>query len=189
MTLRKRIRQANVPQSLGGFGGYMIFALARLAAVGALCAGTIVSAQNAPSPSTGPDILIGHWTYRSFVNRAEHVDDINDLLFAEAELVFEKAAFGQIKGTLNMGSAGSLSLSGAAAYGNPFSLRFQGVGKAQGSPSEGWIYDYIGWYVPAWPNGIDQKPVVVGSVIRTAAHSNGQAKAGVVASFIAVKRD
>ena len=145
--------------------------------------------EPAPSPVPGSDIFVGHWTYRSFLNRAEHVDDINQLLFAEAELVFEKASSGEVKGALNMGETGSLTIKGTVVNGNPVSFRFQGVGEIAGSPSRGWVYDYIGWYVPTWPNGVDQKPAIVGSVIRTVAHSNGQAKAGVVASFIATKRD
>ena len=45
------------------------------------------------------------------------------------------------------------------------------------------------WLIPAWPNSVDQRPSIVGSVIRTVPHSNGQFKAGEVASFIAVKKD
>ncbi len=152
-----------------------------------LVAGSLSGQENSPF-SVGHDPFVGHWTYRSFLNRAEHDDDINNLLFGEAELIFERASLGEVKGALNLGDAGSLTLRGAVAYGNPFSIRFQGVGKASGSPSEGWVYDYVGWYVPSWPNGVDQKPAIVGSVIRTVPHSDGRAKAGVVASFIAVKR-
>src|ERR1700741_2916946 len=136
--------------------------------------------------------LIGTWTYRSWINNPTPVDveppdkkceKLTELLFAEAELVLEEAPFGQIKGKLNMGADGTLTIFGSAAYGSPFNVRFQGVGKDQGSPSEGWVYDYIGWLIPAWPNGVDQKAAIVGSVIRTVPHSNGQAKAGKVASF------
>jgi hypothetical protein len=52
-----------------------------------------------------------------------------------------------------MGSTGFLTLFGSVGYGPPFSVRFQGVGREEGSPSEGWVYDYIGWLVPgqmAW---------------------------------------
>ena len=57
-----------------------------------------------------------------------------------------------------------------------------------------WIYDYIGWLVPAWPNsdGRLQRDAIVGSVVRTIPHSNGQggtSPAGVVASFYAVRVD
>jgi hypothetical protein len=140
----------------------------------------------------------GKWTYRSWINDPEPVDvtppekkadRMAKLLFAEAEFVLESAPVGQIKGKLDMGSYGTLSILGSVGYGTPFSIRMQGVGKDKGSPSEGWVYDYIGWLVPSWPNGVDQRPAIVGSVIRTVPHSNGQAKAGVVASFIAVRKD
>lgn len=62
--------------------------------------------------------------------------------------------------------------------------RFQGVGMVGG---EQWIYDYEGYLIPDWPNGIGQVPAIVGSVIRTIPHSGGTAKAGVVASFYAVR--
>ncbi len=63
-------------------------------------------------------------------------------------------------------------------------------GKVAGSiGGERWVYDYLGYLVPDWPTGIGQRSAIVGSVIRTVAHSNGQATAGFVASFIAVKQD
>lgn len=58
---------------------------------------------------------------------------------------------------------------------------------------EQWVYDYIGYVVPPWPNGIDQRPAIVGSVIRTIPHSGGQPgtlnPAGVVASFYAARSE
>ena len=54
-----------------------------------------------------------------------------------------------------------------------------------------WAYDYTGYLVPHWPNGVGQVPAIVGSVIRTLPHSAGPGKiapAGVVASFYAVRR-
>ena len=62
--------------------------------------------------------------------------------------------------------------------------RFQGSGTIGGEP---WVYDYTGYLVPVWPHGVDQTDAIVGSVVRTVAHSNGQAEAGCVASFIAVR--
>ena len=142
--------------------------------------------------------LIGNWTYRSWINDPERVDAaptdkicerLKKLLFAEATLTIEDVSGGELRGKLDMGESGTLTLFGSVGYGSPFSVRFQGVGKGIGSPSEGWVYDYIGWLVPVWPNGVDQKPAIVGSVVRTVPHSNGQAKAGKVASFVAVKQD
>ena len=87
-----------------------------------------------------------------------------------------------------MGSNGFLTHFGSVGYGSPFSVRFQGVGREKDSPSEGWVYYYIGWLVPPWPDGVDQRPAIVGSIVRTVPHSNGQAKAGKVAAFVAVKQ-
>ena len=84
------------------------------------------------------------------------------------------------------GPGWSLALKGARAYGNPMYVRFQGVGIVSG---EKWIYDYEGYLVPDWPNGVDQVPAIVGSVIRTIPHSGSQPNtvhpAGVVGSFYA----
>jgi hypothetical protein len=38
-------------------------------------------------------------------------------------------------------------------------------------------------------NGVDQRPAIVGTIVRTLTHTNWQELAGVTASFIAVKRD
>jgi hypothetical protein len=139
----------------------------------------------------------GVWTYRSWINNPEPVEAdgdsketcrrLSELLFAEAELVLEDGEPGIVRGRLNMGKIGSLTISGSAGYGNPFSIRFQGVGMDSDSPSKGWIYDYVGWLVPLWPAGVDQRRAIVGSVVRTVQH--GQAKPGKVASFVAVKHD
>ena len=92
-----------------------------------------------------------------------------------------------LQGTIG-GPGWSLALKGARQYGNPMHARFQGVGIVNG---EQWIYDYDGYLVPDWPNGVDQIPAIVGSVIRTIPHSGGQPgtvnPAGVVCSFYAVK--
>jgi len=49
-------------------------------------------------------------------------------------------------------------------------------------------YDDSGYPVPVWPNGVDQVPAIVGSVVRTEPHQPN-AEPGHVASWIAVKRD
>jgi len=138
------------------------------------------------------DPFAGQWTYRSFINDPQEVGDDPQkalaLIFGEGQLTIEEAGFGDFKGVVSFGAAYVLDLKGWAAYGTPFTARFQGVGR-KGTQAEGWVYDYLGYLVPNWPNGIDQRAAIVGSVIRTVPHSNGQAKAGYVASFVAVKRD
>ena len=136
--------------------------------------------------------FVGNWTYRSFVNDPEEVG--NDpqkalaLIFGEGLMTIEEADFGDFKGTLSFGEQYILDLKGWIGYGAPFIARFQGVGRA-GTQAAGWVYDYLCYLVPNWPNGVDQRAAFVGSVIRTVPHSNGQAKAGYVASVVAVKRD
>jgi hypothetical protein len=136
------------------------------------------------------DPFAGQWTYRSFINDPNEVGDDAQkalaLIFGEGQLTIEESRFGDFKGVVSFGESYILDLKGWAAYGTPFTARFQGVGR-KGTQAEGWIYDYLGYLVPNWPNGVDQKAAIVGSVIRTVPHSNGQAKAGYVASFIAVK--
>jgi hypothetical protein len=68
-------------------------------------------------------------------------------------------------------------------------VRFQGKGIVSG---EMWVYDYIGWLVPTWPNSDStlQRDAIVGSVVRTVPHKSGgggENPAGAVASFYAVR--
>ena len=53
-----------------------------------------------------------------------------------------------LSGTIG-GPGWSLALHGSFGYGSPMQVRFQGKGLVGG---EEWIYDYIGWLVPVWPN-------------------------------------
>jgi len=129
-----------------------------------------------------PKDITGKWLYRSFVNNANPDEDPE--LFGQGELTFLPSDFGQLVGDFDFGQWGKMTVKGTAYFGNPFQLRFQGKG-VKGTGAEDWVYDYIGYYIPNWVEGIDQMPAIVGSVIRTEPH--GQAKAGVVASFIMVK--
>jgi hypothetical protein len=140
-------------------------------------------AANAPEQ----DPLLGSWTYRSLLNNPDAAVEFNKLRFGVATLTFQKTAMGEIKGTIG-GTGWSLELKGNRGYGNPFDVRFQGKGKVG---DEIWTYDYIAYLVPAWPNGDGQRPAIVGSVIRTAPHSDGAggiSPAGFVGSFVAVKQ-
>lgn len=131
--------------------------------------------------------FVGSWTYRSFLNDPDVNKAFSDLEFGRGTIVIEEARMHSLKGMIG-GAGWSLTLKGARAYGNPMHARFQGVGIVNG---EQWIYDYVGYLVPDWPNGVDQIAAIVGSVIRTIPHSGGQpgtvSPAGVVCSFYAVK--
>jgi hypothetical protein len=133
--------------------------------------------------------FVGKWTYRSFLNDPDVNTDFDKLEFGRGTIVIKGGPMELLTGTIG-GSDWSLALHGSRAYGSPMQVRFQGKGIVSGAE---WIYDYIGWLVPVWPNSdsTKQRAAIVGSVTRTIAHpsNGGTAPAGVVASFYAVKMD
>lgn len=138
--------------------------------------------------SQNPNIgsLVGKWSYRSFLNNLDLSIAFNDLKFGSGTITIANAPMGVLAGTI--GDTGwSLDLSGSINYGDPYCVRFQGKGVVGG---EEWIYDYLGYVVKPWPNGVDQVPAMVGSIVRTIPHSGSSpgttSPAGVVASWIAV---
>lgn len=130
--------------------------------------------------------FIGKWSYRSFLNDPDLKKDPKDLLFGSGTLEFTAAPMGQVAGSIG-GQGWKLTLEGWVTFGNPPTIRFQGKGMV--SKAE-WIYDYNGYYVTHWPNGVNQVEAIVGSVIRTIPHPSGKkiAPAGVVVSFYAVRQ-
>lgn len=129
--------------------------------------------------------LAGKWSYRSFHNNPDLSVPFNDLAFGAGALVIEEPSEGRIGGSLG-GSGWSLALEGAFLTGDVPGVRFRGSGKIG---EETWVYDYHGFAAPAWPDGVNQRPAIVGTIIRTVPHSGGQAEAGYTASFIAVRQD
>jgi len=144
------------------------------------------------------EFLSGVWTYRSFLNKEEEVDDFNAIRFGQCEMTFEKMGRGpeQLRGQLAFRSDPvqqddpRLTLLGSIQAGTPDLVRFEGRG-VPGTAADGWIYNYIAYFVPFWPDGVHQKAALVGSVIRSVPHGDGAGgtrPAGVVGSFVAVKR-
>jgi hypothetical protein len=131
----------------------------------------------------------GTWTYRSLLNDPDVNTDFKDLEFGRGTLTLAASSSTTLGGTIG-GPGWSLDLHGSIGYGSPGQVRFQGKGIVGG---EQWIYDYIGWLVPVWPNSTDtlQTAAIVGSVVRTIPHSGSGpgtvSPAGVVASFYAVR--
>jgi len=147
--------------------------------------------------------FVGSWSYRSFLNDPDLSKDSNvtQLLFGDGTLEITAPASEKLGGTIggSLSPTGNwlLNLRGSIGYGSPSQVRFQGVGVVNG---EEWIYDYIGWLVPVWPNSTDllERAAIVGSVVRTVPHhgtnDDGTMNstihpAGVVASFYAVRAD
>jgi len=131
--------------------------------------------------------LDGLWTYRSFLNDPDLATGFDKLEFGRGTIEVVAAPMGVFRGRI-FDTGWDLELAGSIGYGTPWSVRFQGTGIVGG---EQWVYDYIGWLVPAWPNGVLQRPAITGSVVRTIPHSGGGpgtvAPAGVVCSFYAVR--
>jgi hypothetical protein len=136
-----------------------------------------------------PNDIVGGWHYRSFLNNPQKVSDLNTLLFGEGDFTFDESPAGQLVGTGDFGGGDTVKFQGSVTHGSLITIRFQGAGT--GSGNSDWLYDYLGVFVPAWPNGAGQVPAIVGSVVRSAPHSSGSggiAQAGKVGSFIAVKK-
>ncbi len=137
------------------------------------------------------NIFAGSWAYRSFYNDPDlTITDLSALELGQGTIVFSDAASGVVAGTIG-GPGWTLNLHGSATYGFPSQVWFQGTGIVGG---EEWIYAYVGWMVPVWPNSTDtlQRAAFVGSVTRVIAHSNGSggtSPAGVVGSFYACRAD
>src|SRR5262245_5786673 len=149
----------------------------------------------APALAPSSSMLAGKWTYRSFHNDPVPVADNPDtaaqkalaLIFAEAVFTFEVPTNTTLKGGIDW-PGGGLDLQGTIrpdGVGVETIVEIVGTGRPS-SNTAGWEYDYRGQLAYQWPNGVNQVPALVGSVIRAKPH-NG-APAGYVASFIAVKR-
>jgi hypothetical protein len=140
--------------------------------------------------ANGP-ALAGKWTYRSYINSTDLVSDGDGalaLIFGQGVFTFVTPSSTTVQGTLDMGSGLVLDLQGTVEAGGgnaPATIAIVGTGRA-GTPTDGWEYDYRCYPGFQWPNGVNQVPSLVGTVIRAKPH-NG-APAGVVASFIAVKQ-
>jgi hypothetical protein len=137
----------------------------------------------------GDNPFVGKWTYRSLLNDPNVDTDFDNLEFGRGTIEIESGPMELFTGSIG-GPGWSLALHGSRAYGSPMQVRFQGKGIVSGAE---WIYDYIGWLVPVWPNSdsTKQRAAIVGSVTRTIPHpsNGGTAPAGVVASFYAVRQD
>jgi hypothetical protein len=136
--------------------------------------------------------LEGKWTYRSFVNSTDLVGgDPNKavaLIFGEGVYTFETPSGDALRGTFDMGGGYVLDLNGtihSPTPDSPGTVEIAGIGR-NGTPTAGWEYDYYGYTNHDWPNAINKKPTLVGTVIRAKPHDG--APAGFVASFVAVKQ-
>lgn len=131
--------------------------------------------------------FVGKWTYRSLLNNPDLGTGFDKLEFGRATLeILDDPDMTILRGTLG-GPGWQLTLQGSRAYGSPMAVRFQGRGIVSGNE---WIYDYQGYLAPYWPNGVQQLPAMIGTIVRTIPHPSsggGVSPAGVTASWYAVK--
>jgi hypothetical protein len=138
-------------------------------------------------------ILSGDWMYRSFINTTQPAQELSDILFGEGDLTLSVGADGFFQpSTLSFGTGYGMNVFGQAVAQNDdtfsqprIAVEMKGFG-IEGEETAGWLYEYRGYLVPKWYNGVDQATVIVGTVIRVVPHGTGTA--GVVASFVAVKK-
>lgn len=132
--------------------------------------------------------LSGLWTYRSYRNDPALIsgdpDKAAQNIFGEG--VFDLRLDGErVAETLDMGGGYVLDLGGHVLDPAGGAVALVGLGR-DATPTAGWQYDYYGALAHHWPNGVNQVPALVGTVIRAKPHDG--APAGTVASFIAVKQ-
>jgi hypothetical protein len=137
-------------------------------------------------------MLNGKWTYRSFLNKPDMVgNDPNKalaLIFGEGILSINVTDEATLRAVLDFGGASAMDLVGTIFGGSaitPEVLIITGTGR-EGTNTAKWVYQYQGYVVPSWPQGVNQVPAIVGTVVRTIPHGSGPA--GVVASFVIVKQ-
>ncbi|HKF36642.1 MAG TPA: hypothetical protein VKB35_07030 [Ktedonobacteraceae bacterium] len=68
-------------------------------------------------------LLVGRWTYRSFINDPDISKDFSKLEFGRGELVIEEFIPGTFAGRLIFGDTYQFELSGSSSFGNSFTVR------------------------------------------------------------------
>lgn len=141
--------------------------------------------------------LVGYYTFRGFIDNQLPVNDFNSIKFTEAELFLIPYSDGKITGTVSFPAEPATSeklfmdIKGEVKnWTPPITLKF----KAQGRPTTeifDHLYEYSCCVTHVWEKGVGQRLCLTGTVLRVQDHGRGDqiAKAGVTASFVAVKRD
>ena len=160
--------------------------------------GSFIAMQRQPDWDAG---LTGSWTYRSFRDNAKPVYEAarptaNGLILQEAVFKLETPPGTTLRGTIELpGGVLDIVTPGGIVWpaegGLPQRFDFMGTGRP-GTQTDGWAYRYYGHQTPNWAkppdaNRVDQRPTLVGSVVRLRAHGQA-APSGSVYPFIAVKQ-
>ena len=137
--------------------------------------------------------FLGQWVYRSLRNDTDLAKEFNQLEFGRGIITIDSIGEDFIaEAALRIPGNGVpdyyvLNLTGELVRREnqiaEIKMRGEGI---DNSSTEGWVYDYSGFLIPAWSNGIDQAFVITGSVFRVSDH--GTAKAGYVGTFYMVHK-
>lgn len=157
----------------------------------------LAACNNKPVPDG--KIFNGKWTYRSLFNNPDVNADFDSLAFAAATINLTAVGPDSLQGQIlwAMDSAGTifngLNLVGKYFYNDTTLCYFiEGFGDST-LGTAGWQYNYQGYLVPRWADGVNQATVLTGSVVRVKKHScdslgNNCSPAGVVATTYMVKQ-
>jgi hypothetical protein len=123
-------------------------------------------------------------THSSFINNPVPVDGDAEkalqLIYGEGDLSIVSADDQLFKAALDL--YGSLYVGHGV---NSTTLLITGTGR-EGTSTAKWVYQYRGYIVPGWAEGVSQVPAIVGIVVRRLPH-DGDA-AGEVVLFVTVKK-
>jgi len=145
----------------------------------------IICCNKKSQPAFDNKFFKGTWTYRSLNNYPIDTPFCH-LEFATAVMKFDSISNDSIFGILDMGEGSALNLKGKINLCDTvYSFYIRGIG-VPNSSTDNWEYDYQGYVIPKWKNGINQVDACVGSVIRAKPH--GSSKAGKTASFYITKK-
>lgn len=136
-----------------------------------------------------PEDLTGIYTYRSFHNLPQPVDNFERLKFAQLEMQLDVSADGTLTGRLVFSPDTGMDLRGTCTGTPTPRLVYTGLGPA-GSDIADFHYEYDAVVLRTWEHGIGQQLTLAGTVLRARDHGAepNVSPAGYTASFLAVRR-
>ncbi len=119
-------------------------------------------------------------SYRSFLNRQDPADDFNRIRFGEGELFLWVAPDGVIQGTLGCpadplaNEKDFMDVTGRVTSWLPPAVELEGLGRPE-TGTEAFDYKYQAILAPSFPDADDQRPALVGTVMRAKPHDSAPA--------------
>lgn len=133
--------------------------------------------------------LAGRWVYRSIKNIADPAEDLSKMKLLVGIIEIAPFTGNHFTGTLtatNFGKDIRHILQGEIK-----GDRFTMTALPGNDTTEGWLYNYTGWLVPKWKDGVSQVPTFVGSVMRVTEHvfpGGGMSTSGASYTIVGMKQ-